>query len=84
MCHCVYQVVSARFQNSGLNAVEMIVFLRFINPALVSPFEYGLTQRALNNNQKRAVMIVSKILQVFYYYLYLILFIARQSQIVKH
>lgn len=38
MCHCLYQVVSQRFQQSSAEAVWTVVgtviFLRFINPAI--------------------------------------------------
>ena len=41
MCHCLYQVVTQRFQQSTVEAVwtviGTVVFLRFINPALGIP-----------------------------------------------
>jgi len=47
MCHCLYQVVSQRFQQSTAEAVWTVVgtviFLRFINPAIGT----------INSNQSR-------------------------------
>ncbi|KRX68358.1 Neurofibromin, partial [Trichinella sp. T9] len=63
MLNVLFYVVNARFPNTGLLAVGMIVFLRFFNPAIVSPFEYGLTENYPNANVKRGLMLVSKILQ---------------------
>jgi hypothetical protein len=42
MCHCLYQVVTQRFQQSSAEAVwtviGTVIFLRFINPAIgISP-----------------------------------------------
>ena len=37
VCHCLYQVVSQRFPQAGFQAVGTVIFLRFINPVLVSP-----------------------------------------------
>lgn len=38
MCHCLYQVVTQRFQQSSSEAVwtviGTVIFLRFINPAI--------------------------------------------------
>jgi neurofibromin 1 len=38
MCHCLYQVVTQRFQQSSIEAVWTVIgtilFLRFINPAI--------------------------------------------------
>src|SRR5688572_1191425 len=38
MCHCLYQVVTQRFQQSTVEAVWIVIgtviFLRFINPAI--------------------------------------------------
>jgi neurofibromin 1 len=39
------------------------MFLRFINPAIVSPFEMGIVEKQPPNNIKRGLMLMSKILQ---------------------
>ena len=57
-------MVNGRFPGHGLPAVEMIVFLRFINPAIVSPFEHGLLDAPPTPKLKRGLTLVSKILQV--------------------
>lgn len=44
MCHCLYQVLSKRFPQfpqNNIGAVGTVIFLRFINPAIVSPQELG-------------------------------------------
>uniref|UniRef100_A0A5S6QDW1 Ras-GAP domain-containing protein n=1 Tax=Trichuris muris TaxID=70415 RepID=A0A5S6QDW1_TRIMR len=73
MLNVLFHVVNARFPNTGLLAVGMIVFLRFFNPAIVSPVEYGLTDVYPSASTKRGLMLVSKILQQ----------IANQAQNVK-
>jgi len=64
MCHIVYQVVVARFPQSALLAVQMIVFLRFLNPALVSPYEFQLVNARPSADKRRTLMLITKIIQV--------------------
>lgn len=66
MCHCLYQVLSKRFPQSPQNnigAVGTVIFLRFINPAIVSPQEMGIVNKQVPINVKRGLMLMSKILQ---------------------
>lgn len=63
MCHCLYQVVNNRFPNNGLAAVGMVIFLRFINPAIVAPLEHGIVNSPPTPSVKRGLMLTSKILQ---------------------
>lgn len=65
MCHCLYQVLNKRFPNfpHNISAVGTVVFLRFINPAIVSPFEAGIIEKQPQPKIKRGLMLVSKILQ---------------------
>lgn len=65
MCHCLYQVLKKRFPNfpHNISAVGTVVFLRFINPAIVSPFEMGIVEKQPPQKIKRGLMLVSKILQ---------------------
>uniref|UniRef100_T1J6E5 Neurofibromin n=1 Tax=Strigamia maritima TaxID=126957 RepID=T1J6E5_STRMM len=66
MCHCLYQVLSKRFPQLSLNnigAVGTVIFLRFINPAIVSPYETGIVEQQPPQAVKRGLMLVSKILQ---------------------
>ena len=66
MCHCLYQVLCKRFPvstQSNIGAVGTVIFLRFINPAIVSPFEMGIVEKNPPPNIKRGLMLMSKILQ---------------------
>jgi neurofibromin 1 len=56
MCHCLYQVLCKRFptsQQSNIGAVGTVLFLRFINPAIVSPYEMGIVEKQPASNIKR-------------------------------
>ncbi|XP_050557964.1 neurofibromin isoform X9 [Spodoptera frugiperda] len=66
MCHCLYQVLSkrfAQFPQTSVGAVGTVLFLRFINPAIVSPQEMGIVNRPVPPHVKRGLMLMSKILQ---------------------
>ncbi len=66
MCHCLYQVLCKRFptlQANNIGSVGTVMFLRFINPAIVSPFEMGIVEKQPPPNIKRGLMLMSKILQ---------------------
>ncbi|XP_075746616.1 neurofibromin isoform X3 [Rhipicephalus microplus] len=65
MCHCLYQVLNKRFPNfpHNISAVGTVIFLRFINPAIVSPYEMGIVDRQPSSRVKRGLMLMSKILQ---------------------
>ncbi|KAG1714683.1 Neurofibromin [Nymphon striatum] len=65
MCHCLYQVLSKRFPQypNNVSAVGTVIFLRFINPAIVSPFETGIVDQQPSPLVKRGLIQVSKILQ---------------------
>jgi len=66
MCHCLYQVLCKRFPNnmtSNIGAVGTVLFLRFINPAIVSPYEMGIVEKQPPPPIKRGLMLMSKILQ---------------------
>ena len=66
MCHCLYQVLCKRFPQSiqnNLGSVGTVLFLRFINPAIVSPCEMGIVERQPPSKIKRGLMLMSKILQ---------------------
>ena len=63
---CSDQVLYKRFpgsQQSNIGAVGTVIFLRFINPAIVSPFEMGIVEKNPPPNIKRGLMLMSKILQ---------------------
>ena len=65
MCHCLYEVLNTRFPsvNSNLSAVGTVIFLRFINPAIVSPYELGVIEKQPSQKSRRGLMLMSKILQ---------------------
>ncbi|PAA61927.1 hypothetical protein BOX15_Mlig026750g1, partial [Macrostomum lignano] len=68
MCHCLLQVISQRFgQTSGqdqiISVIGTLVFLRFINPAIVSPYEHGLCAQEPSLKAKRGLTFMSKLLQ---------------------
>ena len=66
MCHCLYQVLSKRYPQypqNNIGAVGTVIFLRFINPAIVSPYEMGIVDKQPSSQMKRGLMLVSKILQ---------------------
>ncbi|KAF6216642.1 hypothetical protein GE061_000988 [Apolygus lucorum] len=66
MCHCLYQVLSKRFPQVpqiNIGAVGTVIFLRFINPAIVSPQEMGIVSKNVPQSVKRGLMLMSKILQ---------------------
>jgi len=66
MCHCLYQVLSKRFPQfpqNNIGAVGTVIFLRFINPAIVSPHEMGIVSDQVPTNIRRGLMLMSKILQ---------------------
>ncbi|RZF46610.1 hypothetical protein LSTR_LSTR002942 [Laodelphax striatellus] len=66
MCHCLYQVLSKRFPQvpqNNIGAVGTVIFLRFINPAIVSPQEMNIVEKPVSQPVKRGLMLMSKILQ---------------------
>ncbi|XP_067682311.1 neurofibromin-like isoform X6 [Haliotis asinina] len=67
MCHCLYQVVTQRFQQSSAEAVwtviGTVIFLRFINPAIVSPYESGIVEEEPTLRIKRGLTLMCKIMQ---------------------
>uniref|UniRef100_A0A4W3IT75 Neurofibromin n=1 Tax=Callorhinchus milii TaxID=7868 RepID=A0A4W3IT75_CALMI len=63
VCHCLYQVVSQRFPQNSIGAVGSAMFLRFINPAIVSPYEAGILDKKPPPRIERGLKLMSKILQ---------------------
>ncbi|XP_062328216.1 neurofibromin isoform X4 [Osmerus eperlanus] len=63
VCHCLYQVVSQRFPQNSIGAVGSAMFLRFINPAIVSPYEAGILDKKPLPRIERGLKLMSKILQ---------------------
>ncbi|XP_071790650.1 neurofibromin-like isoform X1 [Asterias amurensis] len=63
VCHCLYEVVTQRFPQNAISAVGSAIFLRFINPAIVSPYEQGIVDKKPVGNAQRGLKLVSKIMQ---------------------
>ncbi|XP_062393338.1 neurofibromin isoform X4 [Sardina pilchardus] len=63
VCHCLFQVVSQRFPQNSIGAVGSAMFLRFINPAIVSPYEAGILDKKPPSRIERGLKLMSKILQ---------------------
>ncbi|XP_052799724.1 neurofibromin-like isoform X3 [Mya arenaria] len=67
MCHCLFHVVNQRFQQSTGEAVwtviGTVIFLRFINPAIVSPYESGIIDVEPTPKIKRGLTLMCKIMQ---------------------
>ena len=64
MCFILYQVVSKKFPEFVQIAVAIGLFLRFINPSIVSPQTKGLiSETHLQPNITRGLTLLSKILQ---------------------
>lgn len=57
------QVVNAHLMEDSVHAVGTVVFLRFINPALVSPCESGMTDLEITSRMKRGLTLMCKIMQ---------------------
>uniref|UniRef100_H9GEJ9 Neurofibromin 1 n=1 Tax=Anolis carolinensis TaxID=28377 RepID=H9GEJ9_ANOCA len=60
VCHCLYQVSSGFPQNS-IGAVGSAMFLRFINPAIVSPYEPGILDKKPLPRIERGLKLMSKV-----------------------
>ncbi|XP_033102144.1 neurofibromin-like [Anneissia japonica] len=63
MAHCLYQVVLHRFPQNAISAIGSAIFLRFINPAIVSPVEHRIVDRKPPPKVQRGLKLVTKILQ---------------------
>lgn len=66
MCHFLYQVLCKRFPQypqSNVGAVGTVLFLRFINPAIVAPFESSVVDQQPSMHVRRGLTLTSKILQ---------------------
>ncbi|XP_029372563.1 neurofibromin isoform X3 [Echeneis naucrates] len=56
-------VVSQRFPQNSIGAVGSAMFLRFVNPAIVSPYEAGILDKKPLPRIERGLKLMSKILQ---------------------
>ena len=51
----------AHFPDSGLDTVNSALFLRFVNPAIVSPQSYNLVQGEIPISVRRGLTFISKV-----------------------
>lgn len=65
MCISLRQVLNRKYPNTDLDlrAVRTVIFLRFINPAIVAPYEAGIVDIQPPPKTLRGLKLVSKILQ---------------------
>ncbi|GMS88529.1 hypothetical protein PENTCL1PPCAC_10704, partial [Pristionchus entomophagus] len=63
VCCQVCSVINTRFPGLGSSALGKILFLRFFNPAIVSPFEHELVTARPSRRLSRGLTLISKILQ---------------------
>lgn len=55
------QVVSQRFPQNSIGAVGSAMFLRFVNPAIVSPYEAGILDKKPLPRIERGLKLMSKV-----------------------
>uniref|UniRef100_A0A803SV01 Neurofibromin 1 n=1 Tax=Anolis carolinensis TaxID=28377 RepID=A0A803SV01_ANOCA len=67
VCHCLYQVClkltllsASGFPQNSIGAVGSAMFLRFINPAIVSPYEPGILDKKPLPRIERGLKLMSK------------------------
>eukprot|EP00795_Rhopilema_esculentum_P015875 gene15875-7206_t len=63
LCHCLNKAVQERFPSETYVAVSSAVFLRFLNPAIVSPHTFGFLEHPPSDKMRRGLRYISKILQ---------------------
>ncbi|KAK3754965.1 hypothetical protein QZH41_017349 [Actinostola sp. cb2023] len=63
LCCVLRKIVQQRFPNSSLASVGSAIFLRFINPAIISPHLFGIIDETPSDRSRRGLMMLSKILQ---------------------
>ncbi len=56
-----FQVVSQRFPQNSIGAVGSAMFLRFVNPAIVSPYEAGILDKKPPPRIERGLKLMSKV-----------------------
>lgn len=59
---CCTQVVSQRFPQNSIGAVGSAMFLRFVNPAIVSPYEAGILDKKPLPRIERGLKLMSKVI----------------------
>lgn len=54
-------MVSQRFPQNSIGAVGSAMFLRFVNPAIVSPYEAGILEKKPLPRIERGLKLMSKV-----------------------
>eukprot|EP00002_Diphylleia_rotans_P015068 TRINITY_DN2918_c0_g1_i1.p1 TRINITY_DN2918_c0_g1~~TRINITY_DN2918_c0_g1_i1.p1 ORF type:complete len:640 (-),score=115.45 TRINITY_DN2918_c0_g1_i1:482-2401(-) len=63
LCNKIYSTVSEKFHDKAIMAVTGIIFLRFMNPAIVFPDRAQLVHEPIPKDMKRGLILISKVLQ---------------------
>ncbi|KAH8860712.1 Neurofibromin [Schistosoma japonicum] len=68
MCRCLYKLIGHlsygnQSSDQALNVLSTVVFLRFINPAVVSPYESGILDFEPPSRVKRGLILIGKMMQ---------------------
>ncbi|KAJ6249293.1 ras gtpase-activating protein [Anaeramoeba flamelloides] len=63
LCWKLASTTSKRFPKSKYITLAGFIFLRFLCPAIVVPESYGIIDTAPNNTSRRALVLVSKVIQ---------------------
>ena len=58
------KVVSQRFPQNSIGAVGSAMFLRFVNPAIVSPYEAGILDKKPLPRIERGLKLMSKVCHI--------------------
>ncbi|KAJ6249416.1 ras gtpase-activating protein [Anaeramoeba flamelloides] len=64
ICYYIRKITKKKFPEMELLSVGAFFFLRFICPAITSPQNYGIINTTIPHNGKRALMFLTKIIQV--------------------
>lgn len=67
------QVVSQRFPQNSIGAVGSAMFLRFVNPAIVSPYEAGILEKKPLPRIERGLKLMSKVKLLWVFIIWLTL-----------
>ena len=63
VCHYIGNSVEEKYKRAKCVTVGAFVFLRFFNPAIVSPDSENLCKPIENNNIRRALLLITKVIQ---------------------
>lgn len=64
IANIIYTEVEAKFPDCGQDVLVTVIFLRLLCPAIVSPWVFGLTDKAPHPLYTRSLILVSKLIQM--------------------